>query len=444
MTAWQAALGDRLREIDDVVGKVQDGDTVIMSVREPFGLALGLAARKDELRGVKIYTLAPSYDFGWYDEGWRDSFEIMIGYPTAIAREGIDSGTIDVYPGAAFPSLAPYPYVTGEESADFYFVEVSPPDEHGFCSFGVALWDKRRVAASSKIVIAEVNETLVRTYGENYIHESEIDFFVEHLPPGRVHGKGGSLAGHALGEPEPYLDDIVANVSQFIEDGSTLQIGVGRTTEALVRAGLLEGKKDLGFHSEVTVPGILSAARDGIVNGSRKVTYPGKLVATSIGGGSLEEIKWAQNNPRVELLEASRLMDIRLIAMEKRFVAINNILSVDLTGQVAAESIGRKLVGQAGGQLLFVMGSWHSEHGHSIQVTPSATSDGATSRIVVNHPEGAVITSPRNVVDKIVTEYGVADLKGKSLRQRARALINIAHPDHREDLERSAHGLSRD
>jgi 4-hydroxybutyrate CoA-transferase len=442
--AWQDICGARLREIDDVVARVRDGDTVILSVREPFGLALGLAARKEELKRVKIYTLAPSYDFGWYDEGWRDSFELTIGYPTAIARAGLDGGWIDVYPGAAFPSLAPYPYVTGEQSADFYFVEVSPPDGHGFCSFGVALWDKRRVAKTSKVVVAEVNETLISTYGENYIHESEIDFFVEHVPTGRVHGQSGSLAGHAAAGPAPYLDDIVANIAQFIEDGATLQIGVGRTTESLVRAGLLSGARELGFHSEVTVPGILTAAREGIVTGSRKRSYPGKLVATSIGGGSLDEIKWAQDNPRVELLEASRLMDIRLIAAEERFVAINNILSVDLTGQVAAESIGRTLVGQAGGQLLFIMGSWHSERGHSIQVTPSTASDGQVSRIVPSHPEGTVITTPRNVVDKIVTEYGVADLKGKSLRQRARALIDVAHPEHREALERAAYGLTND
>ena len=162
-----------------------------------------------------------------------------------------------------------------------------------------------------------------------------------------------------------------------------------------------------------------------------------KTVATSVGGGSLEEIMWADSNPKFELLETQNLMDVRLIAQEDSFVAINNILSTDLSGQVAAESIGPRIVGQAGGQLIFIVSSWHSKNGHSIQVMPSTTSDGK-SRIVPTHPEGTVITAPRNIVDKIVTEYGVAELKGLSLRQRAKALIEIAHPDHRDQLRKEA------
>jgi 4-hydroxybutyrate CoA-transferase len=438
MDDWRARVGDRYREIDDVVGMVGDGDHVVLSVREPFGLGLGLVARKDELRDVHLYTLAPSYDFGWYDEGWSDSFDVTIGYPTAIAREALDAGRLDVYPGAVVPSLAPLPYTTGELPADFYFVEVSPPDEHGFCSFGVALWDKRRVAEHARVVAAEVNDRVIRTYGENYIHVSEIDYFVDHVPTGRTPGEVGTLAGRPVREPPPYLTDIVSNVSQFIEDGATLQIGVGRTTERLVRLGLLEGKRDLGFHSEVTIPGVISAVREGVINGARKRSYPGKLVATSVGGGSLEEIQWVHNNPLFELLEAHRLMDLRTVSAEDRFIAINNILSIDLTGQVTAETVGGRLVGQAGGQLVFVIASWHSPGGHSIQVLPSTAGDGRISRIVAQHPEGTVITTPRNIVDKVVTEYGVAELKGRTLRQRAKALIAIAHPDHREQLRLDA------
>jgi 4-hydroxybutyrate CoA-transferase len=435
---WHDDYAEQVRTIDDVAAMVSDGDHVVLSVREPFGLSLALAARKDELRGVHVYTLAPSYDFGWYDEGWQENFAITIGYPTAIAREALDAGRLDVYPGAVVPSLAPLPYVTGEQPADFYFVEVSPPDEHGFCSFGVALWDKRRVATHARVVAGEVNENIVRTYGENYIHVSEIDFLVDHIPTGRTPGQVGTLAGRGVREPPAYLVDIAAHVGGYIEDGATLQIGVGRTTEDLVSHGLLDGKRALGFHSEVTVPGIISAVRDGTITGERKRTYPGKAVATSLGGGSLEEIKWASENPLFELLEAQRLMDLRVIAEEDNFVAINNVLSVDLTGQVAAESVGRQLVGQAGGQLVFVIASWHSINGHSLQVLPSTAQDGVVSRIVAEHPPGTVITTPRNIVDKIVTEYGVAELKGRTLRQRAEALIAIAHPDYRDALSESA------
>ena len=438
---WQERVGSRYREIEQVVAMVRDGDHVVLSVREPFGLALGLAARAGELRGVSVYTLAPSYDFGWYDEGWGDSFEMTIGYPTAIAREALDAGRLDVYPGAVVPSLAPLDYVTGERPADFYMVEVSPPDERGFCSFGVALWDKRRMAQQSRVVVAEVNERMVTTYGENYIHESEVDFFVDHVPTGRPPGQVGTLAGRPVQEPPAYLQEIAGHVAEQIPDGATLQIGVGRTTEQLVGLGLLEGKRDLGFHSEVTVPGIITAVREGIVNGARKATYPGKAVATSVGGGSLEEIRWADGNPLFELIEAHRLMDVRTIAAEPDFVAINNVLSVDLSGQVTAESIGPQLVGQAGGQLVFVIASWHARNGRSLQVLPSTAAGGSISRIVAEHPAGTVVTTPRNIVDKVVTEYGVADLKGKTLRQRARALIAIAHPDHRDELRRQASRL---
>lgn len=441
MTDWHERLAGRHREIDEIAAMVGDGDHVVLSVREPFGLALGLAARADELRDVRLYTLAPSYDFGWYDEGWSSSFDVTIGYPTAIAREAIDARRLDIYPGAVVPSLGPLPYVTGERPADFYFVEVSPPDERGFCSFGVALWDKRRMAQNSKVVVAEVNENLIRTYGENYIHESEIDFFVDHVPTGRTPGQTGTLAGRPVKEPPAYLKDIAGYVGEYVQDGATLQIGVGRTTERLVGLGMLDGKRDLGFHSEVTVPGIITAVREGIITGERKRSYYGKAVATSVGGGSFEEIRWANDNPLFELVEAHRLMDIRLIAQEEKFVAINNVLSVDLSGQVAAESIGPQLVGQAGGQLVFVIASWQARDGVSLQVLPSTAGDGSISRIVAEHPPGTIVTTPRNIVDKIVTEHGVANLKGRTLRERAKALIEIAHPDHRDELRRQATAL---
>ncbi|HWK29572.1 MAG TPA: acetyl-CoA hydrolase/transferase C-terminal domain-containing protein [Solirubrobacter sp.] len=441
MGDWRDHYAERHRETDEVADMVSDGDHVILSVREPFGLCLALAARADELRDVHLFTLAPSYDFGWYEEGFQDNFDITIGYPTAIAAEAIAADRLDIYPGALSPSLAPLGYVTGEIPTDFYFVEVSPPDEHGYCSFGVALWDKRQMAKVAKTVVAEVTENLIRTHGENYIHVSEIDYFVDHVPTGRTPGQSGTLAGRPVKAPEPYLADIAEHVGRYVEDGATLQIGVGRTTEALVKLGMLDDRRDLGFHSELTVPGIISLVRRGVINGSRKRTYPGKVVATSVGGGSLEEIQWADGNPLFELLEAPKIMDVRVIAQEERFVAINNVLSVDLTGQVAAESLGSRLVGQAGGQLIFVVASWHVPRGHSIQVLPSTAVGGTQSRIVPRHPEGTVVTTPRNIVDKIVTEYGVAELKGRTLRQRAEALIAIAHPDHRDALRASAQYL---
>lgn len=417
---------------------IEDDARVVLSVREPFGLGLALAARKEDLRGVDLYTLAPSFDFGWYDEGWSENFNVTIGYPTGIGREATDAGRLDIYPGSMFPSLAPLPYVTGEIQADYYLVEVSPPDENGFCSFGVALWDKRQLVQNSRTVIAEVSENLIRTFGDNYVHVSEIDYFVPHVSTGREPGKVGTLAGREVKPPEPYLKNIADYVAEMISDGDTIQIGVGRTTEALVRMGLLDDKRDLGFHSELTVPGIIPLIQRGVINGSRKPINTRKVVTTSVGGGSIAETNWVHLNPLFDLVESHKLLDVRVVAAHDHFVAVNNILMVDITGQVAAESVGHRLLGQAGGQMVFVVGAWHAANGRSIQVMPSTAQNGSVSRVVPVLPEGTVVTTPRNIVDKVVTEYGVADLKGKSLRHRAEALIAIAHPDFRDELRRHA------
>lgn len=430
----------KLVSAEKAASLVKSNDYVVLSVREPLATGLALASRKEELRKVEIYVMAPGYDFGWYDAGWEESFEVTLAVPTATSQQMVDERRCDVSISGLIPMLAPYEVASGERQPDVYIVETSPPDEHGFCSFGVALWEKKRVVEMAKLVIAEVNPNVIRTYGDNFVHISEIDYFVEHTPTGRPPGTG-SLTGKAIKEPEPYLKRISENVAELIKDGDTLQIGVGRTTEPLVRLGMLDEKHDLGYHSEATAPGTISLVRNGVITGKYKTLNPGKVVVTSVGGGSLDEMQWVNNNPLLMLVDIRYLADIRTIAAHDNFVAVNNILAIDLSGQITAESLGTRLVGVAGGQIPFVYGSWLSKGGRSISVLPSTAQGGTVSRIMPTLPAGTVVTIQRNLADYVVTEYGIARLKGKPIRKRAQELIAVAHPDFRAELKKEAEKL---
>lgn len=437
MTDLQDEYKRKFVSAEKAANIIGPGDKVAFtSGREAFSVGLALAARKEELKNVRILVPTPTYDFGWYDEGWQDSFDITIRIPTGTCQEAVDAKRVDFDPG----TMIPFVDMEGAAGADIIITEVSPPDENGFCSFGSSLWAKKRQVENAKIAIAEVNDKLIRTFGDNYIHVSEIDYFVEHISAGKTM-KTGSLAGRELKRPEPYLKDITRYVSELIKDGDTIQIGVGRTTEPLVALGLFDDKNDLGWHSEATPPGVVSLVRKGIINGRRKTLHQGKVVVTSIGGSSREEMQWVNNNPLFWLVDVAHLEDIRVISTHDNMVAINNALIVDLTGQICAESIGTRQLSGAGGQIAFVFGAWLSKGGRSITVLPSTARNGTVSRIVPTLPPGTVVTIQRNCADYIATEYGVARLKGKTLRQRAEELIAIAHPDFRSELMKEAEDL---
>ena len=392
------------------------------------------AARLGELQGVKVALPSPGYDFGWYDEGWSDSFEITISWPTATVQDMLDQKRCDVN----LPLIIPFS--TEGEPPDVLLTEVTPPDERGFCCFGASLWSKRQQIKHAKLTIAEVNDRLIRTHGDNYVHVSEIDFFVMHESRSGTPGTG-SLGGRAVKEPPAYQKEIVKNVASLIKDGDTIQIGVGRTTEPLVKMGIFNGRNDIGIHSEATPPGIISLVRSGVINGKRKTVLPERVVVTSIGGGSKEEMEWVNDNPMFYLVDLLWLEDIRVIAQNDNMVAINNALAVDMTGQITAESIGPKLMSVAGGQIPFAFGALLSKGGRSITVLPSTAQDGKVSRIMPLLPTGTAITLQRNIADLIVTEYGIANMRHKTLRQRCEQLINVAHPNFREELWKEAKKL---
>ncbi len=431
---WRGEYNKKLISAEQAASFVKSGNRVVFtSGREAQAVGLAIAVRKEELKNVKVLVPTPTYDFGWYDPGWDDSFEITIRMPTGTCQEAVDARRLDFDPS----TLIPFGEVGEDYVGDVVLTEVSEPDDMGFCSFGASLWAKKRQITLARqhggIAIAEVNKGLIRTFGDNFIHVSEIDYFVEHVSSGQAPGSG-SLAGRKLKEPEPYLKQITGLVSGLIRDGDTLQIGVGRTTEPLVRLGLLNGKQDIGWHSEATPPGVINLVKQGLITGKRKTLNPGKAVVTSIGGSSREEMEYVRENPIFWLVDVGYLEDIRVIASHDNMVAINNALAIDLTGQITAETLGTRQLSAPGGQIAFVIGAWLSRGGRSITVLPSTALNGSASRIMPRLPEGTVITVQRNCADIVVTEYGVATLKGKTVRQRVEALIAVAHPYFREQL----------
>jgi 4-hydroxybutyrate CoA-transferase len=438
MKDWEEEYNRKQISAEEAAKFVKSGDYISFTLgREAYAIGMAIASRMSELQDVKVFQPFPGYDFGWYEPGWEDSFRLTIYMPTAISQQMMDDRRCDL----EIPDLLNRSESTTRES-DIVITEVSPPDDKGFCSFGASLWNKREHIKRGKLVLAEVNENLIRTFGDNYVHVSEIDYFVPHQATGGIVADG-SLAGRELKKPEPYLQDIAGYVSSLIKDGDTIQIGVGRTTEPLVNLGIFDNRCDLGWYSEATPPGVISLVREGVINGKRKTIHPGKVVVTSLGGASKEDMDWVHNNPLFWLVDVGYLWDIRTISANDNMVAINNALAVDLSGQISAESVGFRMIGSAGGQTVFAFGAVISKGGRSIIVIPSTAGRGTISRIVSALEPGTGITVPRNCADYVVTEYGIAHLRGKSLRRRAEELIAIAHPDFRAELKKAADKLYR-
>lgn len=428
---WQDEYRRKVKSADEAVRLIKDGDSVVIPLgREPEALGLALAARKDELRDIRLTVYAPGLDFGWYDPGWEESFRVTVAYvfPRGISREFMDARRGDFLIQSVFGA----PWDMADEPLDVALVEVSPPDRHGFCSFGTSLWDKREQCARARTVLAEVNDRLIRTHGTNYIHVSQVAAFVEH--------SRSTGWGHGPPQPPPEAAAIARFVNELVRDGDTLQFGAGTTSEALPNAGALEGKNDLGLHSEMTARGLVRMVREGVINGRRKSLHPGKVIATAVGGAR-EDLEFINENPLFEVHSVHYVSHPRTICQNDSMVAVNNALAVDLTGQIASESFGPRMWSGAGGQPAFAVGALMARNGRSITVLPSSAKEGTVSRIVAQHATGTVITVPRTAADLVVTEHGVARLRGRTQRERAEALIAIAHPDHRAELRREAQKL---
>lgn len=316
---------------------------------------------------------------------------------------------------------------------DYGIIMVSPPDKYGFMSFGVMVAYSRFLVENSKTVILQVNENMPYVYGDSLVHISQVDYVCEAntplqtIPAVPVNEKSKAIAEY---------------IEPFIEDGATLQLGIGAIPNSVGK--LLANKRDLGIHSEMITEGMKELIEIGAVNNSKKTTHKYKSVGTFAGGSCQEFYDWLDHNPFVEFYPAAYVNDPHVIAKQHKQISINATLSIDLSGQASSESIGPKQYSGVGGQVDFILGAGMSQGGQSFLVLNSTvnTKNGMISTIVPYFPQGTFVSTSRNDIDMVVTEYGVAKLRGKSIKERAIALINIAHPDFRKELKAEAKKLN--
>ncbi|HQM75684.1 MAG TPA: acetyl-CoA hydrolase/transferase C-terminal domain-containing protein [Syntrophorhabdaceae bacterium] len=414
---------------EEAVQKVKSGDRIVFShaCGEPRVLPATLMKRVDELTGVQIVHMVPMGEALYCRPEYAGSFRHVALFSGAPTREAIWENRADYVPYVfseipfLFDSVLP---------VDVAMVTVSPPDKNGFCSLGVSVDYTKKAVESAKIVIAEINKAMPRTHGDSFVHVSEIDCFVE------VDIPIAELKATELTEVEI---NIGKYVTELIEDGSCLQLGIGGIPDAVLKN--LGSLKDLGVHSEMISDGVKHLVEKGIINGRKKNFHKDKIVITFLMG-SREFYDWVDDNPIIEMRTVDYTNNPYIIAQNKNMVAINSALEVDLLGQVCADTIGPKQFSGVGGQLDFVRGARMSEGGKAVIALPS-TVKGGISRIVPTLKEGAAVTTSRNDVDYVVTDYGIASLKGKTVRDRMKALINIAHPSVREELQKKAYEVYR-
>ena len=421
---WKSCYRDRLGSAGPALGSaIRDGNRIYIGsgCGEPQHLVRSL------IRLLPKYTdleLIQNLSLGSLPEDWSElqtHGRLRTFFVGPRTRDAINRGLADYVP-IYFSSIPKLFREDGSLGLDVCLIQVSPPDEHGFCSFGIAVDINKAAAETARIVIAQVNERMPRTMGDSFIHVSQIHHFVEHEEP---------LIETVFRERSAVAERIARYVSHLVEDGSTVQVGIGRIANSVLR--YLSDKKDLGVHGEILTDAHLYLIRKGVITGARKSLHPGKIVTTSCMG-SQKLYDFVHNNPEVEFYPIDYVNNSRLISQNDRMVAINSALEIDLSGQVCADSIGHRVYSGIGGYVDFMHGASRAHKGKTVIVMPSTSSDGRKSRIVTHLTNGAGVVSPRSTVQYVVTEFGIAYLHGKTIRERSLALINIAHPKFRERL----------
>jgi 4-hydroxybutyrate CoA-transferase len=481
---WREEYQRRLCSADEAMCDVQPGNLVMIPIAGPRVLPAALFRRAKDAGPIELRLAAPLTDPGWLRgesaELFKIEFDLFIG---DYARQATDEGRATYLPNLFSLGLKDQADQRPERrTVDVFLTSVTPPDDEGYVQFGAHNWNKRMYVRNSRRTIAEVDPGLRPVFGDNKLHVTEIERFVEvpaveitmpiveawlrrvddqevkaeylaivdelrgeldrliivgpamaRVPPLQVRRALG------LAQPPEVAKTIAGYVSEFIPDSATIQIGVGEPGMYLPRAGAFDKKHDLGLHTEMVAPGIARLVDGGVISGKRKTLHPGKAIAVAWSGSDAEDLRIVTNNPKFEVYDPDYVLDVRVISQNDNFHSLNNALSIDLIGQINSESVfGSRLINGTGGQPETHMGAVLSRGGRAITMLPSTAMDGAVSRIVTTHEPGAVITVPRYFADTIVTEYGVARLWGKNHRQRAAELIAIAHPDFRAELRRVA------
>ena len=489
---WQEEYQRKLTTAEEAVKVVKSGDRVAVggSIHEPDILPDALWERRGELRDVRIIQLCPMRDRGWCQPDGQESFEVeVVAFIGALVRHHANERRISFIPNGWHFSLKADERPEEKKDFDVFFVRVSPPNGRGFCSFGSELWLKKDWARKAKKVVAEVDSNTRWVYGDSWIPVSEIDSFVEHSAPVMTDEELRKRVANiepeekreriirygleALPQARPRLvevfetldahtidslaetagltmpqslektfEAIAGHVNLLLRDRDCFQIGQGSPSAFLHRFGAFTGKEDLGYHAEMTARGVATMVKEGQITGKYKNIHTGRAVFNSFAGMSAEEAAYASENPLFEVYSASYVTDPRVIAMHDNMVAINNGLSVDLTGQINSETVfGGMLVNGPGGQPDSHLGAILSQGGRAITVMRAAVMEDTMSTIVPQFDPGTVVTVGRQYADYIVTEYGIAKLMGKNFRERANELISVAHPDFREELRKQAQQL---
>jgi acyl-CoA hydrolase len=413
----------------EAVAGIRSGDQVFVhgGAATPSVLLDALTARAGELRDVGIIHLHIEGPAPHLDPEVAGSFRHRALFIGANAREAVNSGRADYVP--IFLSDIPHLFASGALPLDLAFINVSLPDAHGYCSLGTSVDAALSAVQSATTVVAQLNRAMPRTLGDSFVHVDQIDVGVEVDQPPHEH------ALPAIGDVERRIGDYVA---ELVPDGATLQMGIGSIPAAVALA--LRTKRDLGIHTELFTDPVLDLVEAGAVTGEAKEVNRGKIVSAFVMG-SQRLYDFLHDNPMIEMRPVDYTNDTAVIRRFRRMTAINSAISIDLTGQVSADSIGTRFYSGVGGQMDFMRGAALAPEGRAIIALPATAAGGRVSRIANVLAPGAGVVTTRAHVRTVVTEYGVAELFGRSVRERARSLIAIAHPDFRDDLEREARRL---
>lgn len=427
---WQQRYAEKMRTPEQAIATIKRGDKVFIGsgAAEPQILVKALiegAGRLADNRIMHIMTLGVA---PYTEEKFTDQFRHNAFFIGENTRQAVAQGRADYTP--VFLSEIPALFKLGRAPIDVALIQVSPPDKHGFCSYGVSTDVVKSATESANKVIAEINPRMPRALGDCFVNMDDIDLAIPvDVPLLYSHRERADDVARRIGK----------NIANLIEDGSTMQMGIGTIPDSVLH--YLTDKKDLGIHTEMFSDGFMELVGKGVINNSKKTLHQGKTIASfCIGGQSLYD--YVDNNPAIEFHPTEYTNDPFIICQNDRMVAINSAIEVDLTGQVCADSLGAMFYSGIGGQLDFVRGAARSKGGKPIIAMPSTAKNETVSRISVNLREGAGVVTTRGDVHYVVTEWGVAYLHGKNIRERAMALIGIAHPKFRKKLLEGAKKLN--
>lgn len=419
---WETTYQQKITDTTTAMQAIQPGHRVYLGggAGVPTRLVQGLIERAPALRRVELTHILTFAESPYAHPEFQDNIRVNALFIGSNVRKAVQEGRADFTP--VFLSEIPSLFRIGVLPLNVALISVTPPDEHGFCSFGVEVGTTKPAAEAARIVIAEVNKQMPRTLGDSFIHVSQLDHIVEVDYPLPEAPQGGSSPEHL---------QIGQNIAGLIPDGATLQMGIGSIPDAVLQC--LGNHRDLGIHTELFSDGVIDLVEQGVITCGRKTFHPGKIVAGFLFG-THRLYEFVNNNPLIEMHPTDYVNDPFNISQNARMVAINSALQIDLTGQVCADSVGAKMYSGAGGQVDFIRGAARSKGGLPIIACLATARDGEVSRIVPTLYEGSGVVTTRNDVHWVVTEFGIASLHGKTLRQRAQSLIRIAHPKFRDEL----------